>query len=228
MVRLLLFFCTLLLIPTLSQGQVSISVDPQTFVLTGHPTQTDIPYHIQVTNTSNETLNLHWSKRMTNNPVSWLSWVCDKTTCYDPSFNANPASKPNVLAPGEAMDLQIHMNPVLVEGSADYEIHLLDGSGNLLTTITGTFLINNTTAVKETNDLKLTVFPNPTADFFEVSETAGLRYVQIFNITGNKVRAFDAAPQKQYYVGDLADGIYLVRLISSSNKVLKTVRLSKR
>lgn len=228
MVRLLLFFFTILLIPSLSRAQVSISVDPQTFVLTGNPTQTDIPYHIQVTNTSNETINMHWSKRMRNNPVNWLSWVCDKTTCYGPEFNANPVNKPNVLAPGEAMDLQVHMNPVLTEGTGDYEISLFDGNGVLLTTITGTFLINSTTAIKETNDLKLTVFPNPTADFFEVTETAGLRYVQIFNITGNKVRSIDAAPQKQYYVGDLADGIYLVRLISSSNKVLKTVRLSKR
>jgi hypothetical protein len=181
-----------------------------------------------VTNTSNETASIFWSKRMLNQPDNWLSWICDKNLCYEPPINSCPSSKPNVLAANESMDLQVHLNPLLVEGTCDYEVTLLDVNGNELAVIPGACEISNTTAIKETNDLKLTVFPNPTTDFFAVTETPGLKYIEVFNIVGNKVKTFEAVPNRQYYVGDLADGIYLVRLANASKKVLKTIRLSKR
>lgn len=228
MVRLVLFFFALILLPIILKAQVSVTVDPLSFVLTGNPNETDIYYYVHVTNTGNEPTNIYWSKRMTNEPAPWTSWICDKTLCWDSIVNTCPANKPNILAPGESMDLQVHLNPYQREGTGDYELKVLDADFNTIATVNGAITVSTTTAVKEAGDSKLTVFPNPTSDFFEVSETPGLRYVEVFNIIGNKVRSYDAGPRKQYYVGDLADGIYLVRLATSSKKVLKTIRLSKR
>ena len=228
MKRLIPFLFGLLLFPVLMKGQITITVDPTSFVLTGNPTQTDISYHIQVTNTSNQAISLFWSKRMTDNPINWFSWICDKNLCYDPSVNACPQSKPNVLGIGESMELQVHANPSNTEGSANYELNVIDDAGNVLATINGQLLVSSATAVKDLNAAKLTVYPNPTQDFFQVSDTPGLRYIEMFNIVGSKMKSFDAIPQKQYYVGDLTDGIYLVRLVTSSGKIIKTIRLSKR
>ena len=165
---------------------------------------------------------------MTDNPISWFSWICDKNLCYDPSVNSCPPNKPNVLAAGDSMELQVHVNPANTEGSANYELNVIDDAGNVLSTINGQILVNSTTAVKDLNASKLTVYPNPTQDFFQVSDTPGLRYIELFNIVGSKMKSFDAIPQKQYYVGDMTDGIYLVRLVTSSGKIIKTIRLSKR
>ncbi|MEO6132287.1 MAG: T9SS type A sorting domain-containing protein [Saprospiraceae bacterium] len=228
MVRLLLFLTVICIIPMTIWGQVSVTVDPPTFILTGNPTQTDISYHVLITNTSPATANIFWSKKMSNNPAPWQSWICDKNLCYTPEVNSCPPNKPNTLGVGESFDLQIHMNPYLTEGTADYLATLLDDLGNTLALINGDFLINYATAVKETNDPKLSVFPNPATDFFRVSEIPGLKNIELFNIVGNKVRSFEVIPQKQYYVGDLTDGIYLVRLESATGKVIKTIRLSKR
>ncbi|MEO5905499.1 MAG: T9SS type A sorting domain-containing protein [Saprospiraceae bacterium] len=228
MVRLLLFCSIVLLYPLATKGQVSVSIDPTTFVMTGNPNQTDVVFHILVSNTSNQTINLFWSKRMTNHPAEWFSWICDKTTCYTPNFNSCPLDRPNTLGGGESFDISVHMNPVLVEGSGDYELNIIDEGGNVLYTIEGEILISNTTAINEAGSAELSVFPNPTTDFFQVNGTPGLKSIELFNIIGNKVRLFNAAPQKQYYVGDLNDGIYLVRMVSANNKVLKTIRLSKR
>jgi hypothetical protein len=210
------------------KAQITVSVDPTSFVLTGNPTQTDIAYHVYVTNTTNQTVNLYWGKRMTGNPVNWTSWICDNNLCFDYTFNSCPLNKPNVVAPGDTMEVQVHMNPANTEGSADYELNILDVDGTILASVNGQILISNTTAVKETNISKLTVYPNPTQDYFQISDTPGLRYIEMFSIVGNKMKTYDAGPQKQYYVGDLVDGVYLVRLLTSSGKVLKTVRLSKR
>ena len=228
MVRPLLFLFAILLISLAGKGQVTITVDPSSFVMAGNPSQTDVAFHILVTNTSSSTANIFWSKKLLNNPTPWFSWICDKNLCYTPETNSCPASKPNVLGPGESFDLQVHMNPSSMEGEGDYELNLLDEQGNNLTTIGGDILINSATAVKDSKESKLTVFPNPTTEFFKVSEISGLRNVELFNIVGNKIRSYDAIPQKQYYVGDLTDGIYLIRLVSSSGKVIKTIRLSKR
>ena len=228
MMRHLLFLTVILLIPLASRGQVTVSVDPSSFVMTGNPSQTDVVYHVQVTNTSNTSANIYWTKRMTNNPAPWFSWICDKNLCYVPEVNSCPPTKPNVVGPGDAFDIQVHMNPSFMEGDGDYELNILDDQGNILASVPGEILIKNSTAVKETNEPKLTVFPNPTTEFFKVSEISGLKNIELFNIVGNKVRSYDALPQKQYYVGDLTDGIYLVRLVSASGKVIKTIRLSKR
>ena len=228
MARHVLFLFSILLSSFIITAQAQVSVDPGSFVLTGNPSQTDISYHVHVTNTSNETLNIYWSKEMINQPSQWLSWICDENRCYFYHVHSCPADIPVVLSPGESSDLQVHLNPSKTAGTGNYELNVLDNNGNLIESVEGTIVIDASTAVKEANDLKLTIFPNPTLDFFEVSETPGLRYIEVFNIIGNKVRSFDSAPQKQYYVGDLTDGIYLVRLVNASNKVIKTVRLSKR
>ena len=93
----------------------------------------------------------------------------------------------------------------------------------------GEVCILNSVATNDNNSSsKLSVYPNPTTDYFQVSELPGLKSIELFNIVGKKIRTFDAAPEKQYYVGDMVDGIYLVRMLSSTKKVLKTIRLSKR
>lgn len=218
----------LLLLPVYAKAQITVTADPSPFVITGTPSQTDIAAHIQVTNTSATSINLFWSKRMTNNPANWQSWICDKNLCYTPDIHFTPPSKPNVLAPGEYFDLQVHMNPAQTEGTGTYDLNLIDDQGNTIMTIPGQLIISIASSTKDQGDSKLTVYPNPTQDYFQVSETPGLRYVEIFNIVGNKMKSFDAAPQRQYYVSDLADGMYLVRLVSSTGKVLKTIRLSIR
>lgn len=228
MVRLVLFLLAILCVPRIIAAQVSVTVDPLTFVLTGNPSQTDIHQDIHITNTGNESVMINWSKRMTNEPNPWTSWVCDRLLCWDSLVNSSPLNKGTLLTPGEAFDLQVHMNPFQTVGTGDYVIHILDDNGNNITSVTASFVISNTTAVKESNEARLTVYPNPTSDFFEVSGTPGVKYVEVFNIIGNKVKSFDAAPGRQYFVGDLADGIYLVRLGTATKKVLKTVRLSKR
>jgi len=228
MIRPVLFLFAALLFPLILRGQITITVDPTVFVLTGNPNQHEVISHTMITNTSNETLNLYWTRRVSNEPGPWRNFICDQFNCYDSLINANPLNRPNILAPGEHFDLQVHLEPHQTVGTGDILLNILDASGNILGSTNGTMVISESTAVKDANDLKLTVFPNPTSDYFQVSETPGLKGIEVFNIVGNKIRSFDFAVNRQYYVGDLSDGIYLVRLVSGSKKVLKTIRLSKR
>jgi hypothetical protein len=228
MKRLLPIFIALVLTSYLAQSQITLSLEPQSFLLTGTPTQTDIAYHVKVYNTGSETASVLWSRRVTNAPSEWWTWICDANLCYEPQVNSCPPSKPNIIAAGDSIEVQLHMNPRNVEGTGDYDLTLTDMEGNPLATINGDVFISTTSSSTASGDVKLTVYPNPTSNYFQISDLTGLKQVEIFSIVGTKVKSYDAAPQKQYFVGDLSEGMYLVRLISSSKKILKTVRLSVR
>ena len=231
MKRLIPICIAIIFSPWLITGQITVTLDPPTFVMTGPADQTDISYHVHVTNTSTQIANLLWSRRVQGNPTTWLTWICDANLCYTPEVGSCPPSKPNVIAPGDTVEFQMHLNPRGAEGTADYNVTITDMDGNPLAVIDGQACIPETlctVGTKEAGDSKLTVYPNPTSDYFQITGLTGLRYVELFSIVGNKVKSFDAAPQRQYFVGDLNEGIYLVRLMDSTRKILKTVRLSIR
>lgn len=212
-------------------GQANLSFSPSPFVATGHPSSNDVSFHLEVTNNSNFDAFVLWEREVPAAPQGWLTWICDKNLCYLPTANACSPEKPNILAPGEKMDLQIHINPANIEGTTPYNLTFRDYENPdvILGQVQGQVMISNTVSTKNNPaTANLSVFPNPTSDYFQVSETTGLKVIELFNIAGNKVRAYDAVPQKQYAVGDLPDGIYLVRLMTSSGKIIKTIRLSKR
>jgi len=229
MKRLILFCLAIIFVPWLINGQISLSLDPPTFTMTGVNSQTDIAYHVKVVNTSNQSASLLWSRRVTDSPSEWLTWICDANLCYTPEVGSCPQSKPNIIAAGDTVEFQMHLNPRNVNGTADYNVTISDLEGNTLAVIDGDVCIPScTTGTKETSDVKLSVYPNPTSDYFQISDLTGLRYIELFNIVGNKIKSFDAAPARQYYVGDLSEGMYLVRMMDSGKKILKTVRLSVR
>jgi hypothetical protein len=212
-------------------AQASLTITPANFSMTGHPSSNDVSFHIEVKNNSNFDAFILWTRVVESAPAGWLTWICDKNLCYLPTADACSPAMPNILAPGEKMDFQIHVNPAAIEGTTPYEIVFMDYEDPtiILGKATGQVTISNTVSTKNNiAQSNLSVYPNPTSDYFQVSETPGLKYIELFNIVGNKVRSFDAYPQKQYAVSDLTEGIYLVRLLTSSGKVIKTIRLSKK
>jgi len=221
------FFILLCLLPLVAISQVQISIEPEIFDFTGKPTQALIKYDVNVTNTSGDTVMLLWSQRLNNTPAPWQSYICDKNLCYDTSYYSCPVDKPSVVGPGDSFFIQMHLLPHGVEGTGEYAVNLLDTFGNVVGTITGNLIINLSSSSSQADkNSKLSVFPNPTSDYFQTSDLPGLKSVEVFNLVGRKIKSFDAAPHQQYFVGDLSEGIYLVALLDAYGKKLKTVRLS--
>lgn len=76
------------------------------------------------------------------------------------------------------------------------------------------------------NDIK--VYPNPATEYIMVSENNQIDKVMIYNVLGKLVKTFDAESHKKYQIGDLPKGMYVVRLLDSENKLIKTRRITKR
>ena len=65
-------------------------------------------------NNSKDTLIVKWSRKIENITQGWSSAVCDKNFCYIPTIDTMKL----VLAPGEISNMDIHVYPMGISGSA--------------------------------------------------------------------------------------------------------------
>ncbi len=73
------------------------------------------------------------------------------------------------------------------------------------------------------------VYPNPATEFIGVKDNdERVGEIILFSITGRKVRNFDVVKDEKYYVGDIADGMYLIQIIGKDGRIVTTQRLNKK
>ncbi len=188
----------------------------------------------EMTNNTTETQRVKWMIIPgATCPEAWSYLVCDKNNCYTSAVTSNQGglvNTPVVLAPGESAILDLHLKPNQVSNccTPKIEISNYDKPSTKYTTVDFDVCVENITAVTEREKANLRVFPNPTANYISLSEPKHVRQIWVSNILGKQVRTFASSVANTYDVSDLPDGIYLVSLVGEANKVLKTVRISKR
>lgn len=75
---------------------------------------------------------------------------------------------------------------------------------------------------------KVSVYPNPTSDFFGISNSTEVAQLTIFNLVGKEMKSFKAEAGIKYSVSDLPNGMYLIQMTDHKKKVINTQRLHKR
>jgi hypothetical protein len=74
---------------------------------------------------------------------------------------------------------------------------------------------------------ELKVFPNPTTDYFQISNGSNIKKIVVYNIFGKEVKTFFHYNNAQHEVSDIKSGMYIVKMIDEKNKVIKSVKLHK-
>ena len=87
---------------------------------------------------------------------------------------------------------------------------------------------NNNTAQASSQRIDFRVFPNPATDYIQVSDNDIVQEVVVYNLVGRQVKSFSYSAGESFYIGNLPQGMYLVRLIGAENKVLTTKRVNIR
>ena len=77
-------------------------------------------------------------------------------------------------------------------------------------------------------NIELSIYPNPTVDFFKVSNNDLVQQIAVYNLAGRRIKSFDYTDNEKYFVGDLPRGMYLVQLINADHRTLATRRVSVR
>ena len=76
--------------------------------------------------------------------------------------------------------------------------------------------------------VQLKIFPNPATNYIELTSNSTVDQILIYNVVGKKMKSFPVKDDGKYNVSDLPHGMYLVQLIGTNKKIIKTQRLSKR
>ena len=229
MVRNLLLFFVLLFGFT-AQAQLSVEITPADIHGTGDIDENDIEVHVDIKNTSDTTVNLMWRRRVVEKPEIWWTWVCDLNACYNWDIDVCPDNRLNTLRSGESMEFQIHAKAFGLQGFTQLEFDIYDNSdtNNILGVVYATVEASPSSATTDiTATEAIRVYPNPTSDYFRVFQSENVASLEVYSVIGKRVLSCIANHEGQYDVSNLAEGIYLVRLLDRDHGVIKTVRLSK-
>lgn len=215
--------------PATIKKQINIGVD-------------DVSYEevlrVEITNPTSRTLKLRWDKKVSYQPYSWESQVCDKENSYPPGVESNfdpiqGVVAPIVLAPGETFDLLLTILPYNTTGQCKIELLFRDLSQPDQMIGSAVFQVNiidteDQAAVKE-GDHNPRIYPNPVHDRFFLDNAPPLSRIEVYNTLGRRVKSF-SNPQlgDSYDATDLPQGVYLLSLIDKQGKVLRTIRLLRR
>lgn len=237
MKQFVLFF--FLIVTTLTQAQV-IKIEPeivnQAFTNQNLSDFTlQLQQYAKVTNVTKQEIRLRWTRIIIDQPLDWETQVCDNNACYIPrvSTNIDPSvgfSQPVVLKPDSSFNMGLYIVPNGAKGRGSFQLVLaLANTPNTpIDTITFNTTVNATTSTNDIAKADIKVFPNPAANYFEVTSGDNLERVVLYNILGREVRSYRAFSGQQYNLDGLPDGLYLVSLRDEQKGTIKTVRLNKR
>lgn len=75
----------------------------------------------------------------------------------------------------------------------------------------------------------ISIFPNPATNYISINKDDNVKSIAVYNLVGRKLKSFqDIQKDEHYDVSNLPNGMYLIRVTNTSNKVITTQRISKR
>lgn len=192
----------------------------------------DVAAHAEIVNNTALTLNFIWERTIIDAPTGWKFGVCDLNSCYLTHIE----TKDFELGPNATSLMDVHAypagNPGVLEGAVpgigvvELKVYRENFEADAITR-TYTIEISETTTTISLVKEALNLYPNPTTDYFRLANDQEIAKIQVYNIVGKKMLEF-STKQETYDISSLRDGLYLVRMFSADNKVVRTTRLTKR
>ncbi len=209
-----------------SFGQISYSPNP--IEVTANKATENIQTDFELKNEGSDTVRLAWKLEVVEQPSPWNYYVCDTENCYNFNQDISSEQRPNIIAPGESIIVMFHTLPDDSEGAGSYNINFfdLDHPDSLMVDVPIT--VNTITSSNTNLELKgLSIFPNPTSEFFRVNTGDLITHIDIVTVVGKTVSSFKAKQGGFYDISNLNSGIYYVRLLDDSGESLKVMKLRK-
>ncbi len=181
--------------------------------------------YADVTNGYGEELNLTWQRTIIEMTEGWTVAVCDLVQCYLTHVSTQSFDIPA----GGSGDMDVHAYPNDVDGSAIIQVDVFktDDPDNTDYHASAIYYFNQLSGVAERLNEAITVFPNPTVNFFEIGAPEKVALVDIYSVDGKLVRRVKTAGNSRVDVSDLNSGNYILRLMDAEENIVSSNILSK-
>lgn len=209
-------------------GQLSYSPDP--LVFTSDTSEVRAEYTFTIKNERTASQEFWWNIDRGNSPDEWTYAVCDINQCYLDGVESCPCSISCVLAGGESYDFKIYLIANGAIAAADINFNIsTDCEGN--TVILDVPMLMESTGLTSSIDIdsdlsELRVYPNPSTQYFQITNDADVNKIVVSNIIGKKVIEASHKKGESHDVSYLDKGIYLVRMIDKNSNILDVKRIT--
>ncbi|MEO6190660.1 MAG: T9SS type A sorting domain-containing protein [Saprospiraceae bacterium] len=184
--------------------------------------------HNTVRNTSGGTLKLLWKREDVMVPILWEPTVCDNVNCYATFIKECPRVNVNEIAKGSTMLADIHVYDAGVPGAAHIKFRVFEQDDTTNFIVIDYLFNKEFVGTKNLRNLQLRMYPNPAMNSFNVDYNTGISRIELYSVLGTKVLSFITEPSKSYDIGNLEDGLYMVKFITTDGRALRTLRLQKK
>ena len=185
----------------------------------------DIEVKVDITNNTGEYANIYWMCETDENyPKEWGTIICDAATCYgEDTFKSNP-NLPNEMEAGGSFVFKFSISAKGTAGSTYVIMHLYDDTEceNEVATSNPPAL-----SVEEEDQERLSVFPNPTQDYFSIQNDENVNSIDIINSIGQILISAPHERNKTHSVERLESGTFIVVLKNSEEEIIKSLYLFK-
>lgn len=195
-------------------------------------------------NTSGE-VELRWEITQVNGPTEWQAQLCvnnESGGCFSWDVLSNSAAAlpnpiPLTIAANDHSIFDLGVRPKSVAGCGTYEIKVTPMNDTTDVLVTGAYNFrfnvdaNCVALVSATNNFdksSVKIFPNPTTDYFTITDNSYVKSIQVFNIVGKQMAMTNFQNGDAINISNFPNGLYLVRMLDKDGDVLTTTRLTKR
>ncbi|WP_156825854.1 T9SS type A sorting domain-containing protein [Lewinella cohaerens] len=210
---------------TLSPNPIAVEADLETLGFPGGILAESI-----ITNNTADTLFMKWDRILNDKPECWVTsvfgvWIQAIPTVNSLEFELLPNRT-------EHIDVLTFVDPQgdgPTAGEAEVVLkitNLNDAADTLLATyhFTVTGSVNCITSTSEIDDEVFKIYPNPSTDFFQLTETAAIQQLRVYDLLGQQVRQFEVIPNQYYDINGLPAGVYWVQLMGRSGEVIEIIK----
>lgn len=205
-----------------------MSFTPDPIEVAANKSTENIQVDFELKNEGADTVFLAWTLKVLEQPSDWQYYVCDTENCYNLNQDVSSTSRPNIIPPGESIIVMFHALPAEIAGDGSYAINFFDLEFPDSLKVEVPISVNTlTSSTSNTATKGLSIFPNPTTDYFKVNTGTLVSSIDVVSVVGKKMRSFMAQQGSYYDVADLNPGIYYVRLLDSKGESVKVMKLKK-
>ena len=207
-----------------AQSSFTVSAT-EVWTITPHTTQ-DMEAHFDITNRTAQTQTIRWTRNVIEITSGCESQVCDLNICYTPvvstkTFDIDPNFTGPIIMHFLNFDTLLGSEAIIDLNMA----HAKDPADSVIVTFLYTSPLSNTGQPLPAADVKL--FPNPTVDYFQLSNADAVSRIRVFAADSRVVARFTATPDRQYSLADQAPGVYYLALEDEHGRVFQAIRLVK-
>lgn len=187
-----------------------------------------------ITNNTSDTLNMRWERIVNDKPECWVTSVFGISMQFVPMVNTADF----VLFPNTTGIMNVHTYPEFTadgfltagEGEVVLKITNLDEPSDTLLATYNFLITGDVSCVTNTSEIDtepLIIYPNPSSDFFQLSETQAIQQLLMYDMLGQQIRQFEVTPNQHYDIKNLADGVYWVQLMDRRGEAIETIKFLK-